>query len=126
MKKTIFIFTLFCFLAAGLTILAGEVDVTGKWEMTTTSRRGERTREIEFVQKGEKLTIISQDRDGNKIESEGTVKGDVIEWSITRETPRGEMTIKYTGKVEGDSIKGQMQVGDRDPMDWSAEKVKTK
>jgi hypothetical protein len=38
-------------------LLAQDVDVTGDWEMTMETRRGETTRTISFVQEGEKLTV---------------------------------------------------------------------
>ena len=42
-------------------LLSGHyVDVTGDWEMTTESPRGERTQTIHFEQDGEKLTITMQ------------------------------------------------------------------
>lgn len=37
---------------------------------------------------------------------EGTVKGNKISFTVKRDTPRGEVTLEYTGTVDGDSMKG--------------------
>ena len=100
-----------------------DVDVTGKWNLTTTTPRGDRTQEAEFVQEGEELTVISEDRDGNWVESKGTVKGNEITWSLDRETPRGKLTLTYTGKVEGDTMQGAVQFGDFGSGEWKAERI---
>ena len=110
-----------CFLCAGL--LFADVDVTGKWNMTITTPRGERTSVAEFVQDGEALTVISEGRDGQKVESKGSVKGNDIEWSRTLETQRGTVTLTYKGQIEGDSMKGTVQFGSRGSGEWTAERA---
>ena len=100
---------------------AQDVDVTGDWEMTSQSPRGERTSDVRFEQDGEKLTVTMQIM-GEEVKSEGTVKGNKIEWSVTRSTPRGEFTISYSGIVEGDTMSGEAQMGDFGTMEWSAKK----
>ena len=100
---------------------AQEVNVTGDWEMTTQSPRGERTQDIHFEQQGEKLTVTMQIR-GEEVTAEGTVKGNKIEWSVTRSTERGDFTISYTGTVEGDTMSGEAQMGDFGSMEWTAKK----
>jgi len=101
---------------------AQEVNVTGDWEMTFTTPRGdERTRDIHFEQEGEKLTVTMQGR-GGEVKGEGTVKGNEIEWTITRSTPRREFTMTYTGKIEGDTMSGEVQMGDFGSGEWKAKK----
>ena len=121
MKKSSIIVFMACFIfALGLAAMV-LANVSGKWEITTRSPRGERTRTIEIKQDGEN---IMEGRNGETMEAEGTIKGDQIEWSITRETPRGEFTMTYTGTVEGDSMSGEMEVGDFGSREWTATKVK--
>jgi hypothetical protein len=70
--------------------------------------RGERTSTLNFVQDGTKLSVTSKsDRDEST--GTGTVTGDEIEWSITRETPMGQMTMTYKGKVDGDMMSGEVK-----------------
>jgi len=100
---------------------AQDVDVTGDWEMTSQSPRGERTSDVRFEQDGEKLTVTMQIM-GEEAKAEGTVKGNKIEWSVTRNTPRGDFTLSYSGTVEGNTMSGEAQIGDFGTMEWSAKK----
>jgi len=117
--KSIFALSLLFFLALSLSAL--DVDVSGDWEMTTQGRRGERTMDIHFEQEGEKITVTWSGR-GGEIKAEGTIKGNEIEWSGTRETPRGDFTTTYKGKVEGNTMTGTMQMGERGSSEWTAKK----
>ena len=121
MSKTKSIFALSLLFFLGLSLSALYADVTGDWEMTMQSRRGERKMDIHFEQKGEKLTATWSGRRG-EIKAEGTIKGNDIEWSFTRETPRGDFTMTYKGKVEGDTMTGTMQMGERGSAEWTAKK----
>jgi hypothetical protein len=116
------IFIILVFLTFSLN--AQEVDVTGDWELTMETRRGEMTRDVNFVQEGETLTVTMEGRGGGEVTGEGTIKGNDIEWTITRSTPRGEMTMTYTGKVEGDTMSGEVQFGDFGSATWKAVRKK--
>lgn len=118
-KYAILTFCILVLLAVSLS--AQEVNVTGDWEMTITTPRRERTQDINFEQEGEKLTVTMQGRRG-EVTAEGTVKGNEIEWTITRSTPRGEFTMTYTGKIEGDTMSGEVQMGDFGSGEWNAKK----
>lgn len=110
-------------LLAPLTLcLAQEsVNVSGEWDLTLNTPRGEMTSTAKFVQEGEKLTVtMISPRDEST--GTGTIKGADIEWTVTRETPRGQMTITYKGKVEGNTMKGEAQMGDFGTAEWKATK----
>jgi hypothetical protein len=104
---------------------ADDVNVTGTWKVTSQTPRGERVREVAFVQDGEKLTVTSKDREGAEVRSEGTLKGADITWTSKRQTPNGEFTIAYTGKVAGKTMKGTFTFGQEQGRtgEWKAEKV---
>lgn len=121
MSKNYSIFTFCILVLLAVYLSAQEVNVTGDWEMTTTTPRGERTRDVHFEQEGEKLTVTMQGRRG-EVTAEGTVKGNEIEWTITRSTPRGEFTMTYTGKIEEDTMSGEVQMGDFGSGEWKAKK----
>lgn len=97
------------------------VDVSGTWEMTSEGRQGPMTREITIVQDGNNIKVTMPGRQGSEMTGEGTVDGNNIEWTITRETQRGEFTMTYKGTVDGDTMSGTMSVMDRE-MEWSAKK----
>jgi len=105
-----------------ITLLAQGVDVTGDWEMTMETRRGETTRTISFVQDGEKLTVTMEGFQGEDVTGEGTIKGNELEWTITRSTPRGDFSMTYTGQVEGDTMTGEVQMGQRGSNEWTAKR----
>ena len=109
-----------CFLCAW--IFAAEVDVNGKWDMTISTPRGERSTTAEFVQEGEDLTVVVQGRQG-EVEAKGSVKGSDIEWTIRRETSRGTFELVYKGKVDGDTMEGTVQFGSRGSGEWSAKRA---
>lgn len=118
--KSILALSLMFFLALSLSALYA--DVTGDWEMTMQGRRGERTQDMHFEQKGEKITVTWSGRRGNEMIAEGTIKGNEIEWSVTRETPRGDFTMTYKGTVKGDTMTGTMQMGEMGSSEWTAKK----
>ena len=101
---------------------AFDVDVTGDWEMTMVSPRGERTSTVHLEQDGEKITVTMEGRQGDEITGEGTIQGNAIEWTISRSTPRGDMTMTYEGTVDGDTMSGTVEVGDFGRFDWTAER----
>jgi len=121
MSKNYSILSICIMFLLAIYLSAQEVNVTGDWEMTVTTPRGERTQDINFKQEGEKLTVTMQGR-GGEVTGEGTVKGTEIKWTITRSTPRGEFTMTYTGKIEGDTMSGEVQMGDFGSGEWKAKK----
>jgi len=124
MKKKFLVFVLMSLMVVSSSLLAGDVNVTGKWDITTQSPRGERAREIEFVQDGEKLTVHMTGRQGETIEAQGYVKGNEIGWEVTRETPRGSFTMTYKGTVDGDTMKGEVSFGEMGSAEWTAARKK--
>ncbi len=100
-----------------------QANVAGEWEMTSEGRQGPRTTNIKIEQDGEKITVTMPGmRGGGEIKAEGTIKGNDIEWSITRSTQRGEFTITYKGTVEGNTMSGTVQMGDFGSREWTAKK----
>lgn len=124
MRKSIFMLAVGLILLSAFALEARAADVSGEWEMTSTSQRGDRTSTITIEQDGEKITVTMPGRrDGDPMKGEGTITGNEIQWTITRETPRGEMTIIYKGTVDGDTMAGTMEMSGRDmTMEWTAKK----
>ena len=79
---------------------------------------------ITFVQKGEALEA-SMTTPMGEMKGTGKVVGNEIEFTFTMTGgPMGDMTIVHKGKVEGDTMKGTMTMGDMGEREWSAERVK--
>jgi hypothetical protein len=123
-KKTLLVaFVILALTSLHLSAWTVAVDVSGTWEMTSPGRDGERKSDITIEQDGENIKVTMPGfRGGDPMVAEGTVKGNAIEWSITREGQQGEFTIVYTGTVEGDSMSGTADFAGRRTMDWSAKK----
>jgi hypothetical protein len=123
MRKNYLLGLAFLLVVASSFLLAA-VNITGDWEMTVKMPNGqERTSTISFVQDGENLTVKTTGRNGEEITGTGTVKGNDVEWTITRTRPDGqEFKINYKAKVEGDKMTGTSQFGDRPGMEFTAVK----
>ncbi len=121
-KRILIAAVVFGLIGAVLPLSSQEVNVSGTWDLTTQSPRGERTSPVVFEQTGENLKVKMTSFRGDELTGTGTVKGQDIEWAITRTTPRGEMTSTYKGKVEGDTMKGEVQMGDFGAAPWTAKK----
>ncbi len=117
--KRLFSLALVVLLASAVVLAAA--NITGQWDMTRKTPRGDQTSTVTFTQDGEKLTVKMPGRNGEEITGSGTVKGNDVEWTITRTTPQGEFTMTYKGKVDGNKMSGTMQMGERS-MEWSAVK----
>ena len=121
MKKMYSLFAMFSLLLIPILLIAQEVNVSGDWEMTMEMRGREMTRNLHIDQDGEIITVTMEGRMG-EITGEGTIKGNKIEWSVTRSTQRGDMTMAYSGTVEGDTMSGEVQMGDFGSTKWTAKK----
>lgn len=122
MKKRTFIYVVIACFGLFPFLLARNVDVSGNWELTMQSPRGESTSDITFILEGDKLTVTMEGmRGGGEVTGEGTITGSTIEWSVTRETPRGEFTMTYTGTVSDNTMSGEVQMMNR-TIEWIATK----
>lgn len=110
-------------------------DATGTWTWSRPGRNGGEAQKMTLTLKadGEKLTgsVSSPGRQGaepRKTEiTDGKVKGDDISFSVTREFNGNKMTMKYSGKVSADTIKGKTESernGETQSRDWEAKREK--
>jgi hypothetical protein len=90
----------------------------------------DRTNTLTLKVDGDKLTgkLVTPGRGGrtNEMEiAEGKLAGDAVSFTITREFNGNTMTSKYSGKVEGDTIKGKIDFerdGEAQSRDWEAKR----
>ena len=109
-----------------------KADVNGTWTWTVPSRNGGEPREqsLKLKADGDKVTgTVSGFRGGeNKIEH-GKLSGDELTFDVTREFNGNSFTIKYKGKVSGDTITGKIESPGRDGQtrtrDWTAKRKKS-
>jgi hypothetical protein len=131
-----------------------KADASGTWTWEQAARQGgnapanatPRKSTLKLKVEGEKLTgTLSQPAFGRRgqgadaaaaapapVETQitnGKVKGDEISFDVTREFQGNSRTTKYSGKVEGDTIKGKISMPGRDggdpiSRDWEAKRAK--
>ena len=137
---------------------AKKADVSGKWSWTQQGGRGggqggnapanatPRKSTLTLKADGEKLTgTLSQPAFGRRGQggdapatppapvetaiSNGKVKGAEISFEVTRDRGGNSVTTKYSGKLDGDAIKGKIEMPGRDggdpiSRDWEAKREK--
>ncbi len=97
-------------LAMGIVALAADVD--GVWKATFDTPIGEQHYTYTFKADGEKLTGTAKNDMGEAKVEDGTIKGNVITFTENLSFQGQTIPIKYTGKLEGDTINFTRQVGD--------------
>lgn len=115
---------------------AADKKVDGTWSWTTPGRNGgpERKMALTLKTEGDKLTgkLESPGRDNKTNETaiqDGKVKDTEVTFTIVREFNGNKMTSKFSGKLEGDSIKGKTtstRNGEDQSRDWEAKRVADK
>jgi hypothetical protein len=105
---------------------ANAADATGTWKWMVTFGGNTFEQTLKLKQEGEKLTGALVGRDGNETEiKEGKVVNGMISFSVTRERNGQTFTTKYSGKQEGDTIKGTTERernGEKVSTDWEAKR----
>ncbi|MCI0461118.1 MAG: hypothetical protein L0Z62_29565 [Gemmataceae bacterium] len=106
--------------------------VSGTWKGTLTRPDGQTTEfTLKLKQEGDKLTGVSI-RASNNEEipiSDGKVKDGTLSFNMTRERDGQKFTLKYSGKLSGDTIKGKIDVnfnGQDFSLDWEAKRATEK
>jgi len=79
--------------------------VDGAWDLSAESPRGTMTQTLTIQQDGATIKGTLKGQRG-EAPLQGTVTGNKISFTVTRDTPNGTFTIEYTGTVDGDSMTG--------------------
>jgi len=115
-------------LLTGIAIYAA-ASLTGNWEFTMTTQRGEQKSDMVITQTGDKLEVVMKrtNPQGQVTETKGTGTVTVadVEFSITRTGRDGTpMTTTYKGKIVDDNtISGKVTMGQAE-VDWKATRKK--
>ena len=111
------------------TALAFAGDPTGNWKWSVPGRDGQ-NRDITLkldLKDGQLTGSISGFRGDTPISS-GSFKDDQVAFSVVREYNGTKFEQKYTGKLDGDTIKGSISFTNRDgeaqTRDWTATRAK--
>ena len=108
-------------------VVAFAADVTGKWTYEMQGRNGPMTATMNLKADGAKLTGTVSGRGGDTEIQDGKVDGNNVSFTVTRETPNGKFTTKYSGTVSGDEIKFKIETeggqGKGGPREVTAKRV---
>ncbi len=123
MKRNCLLVASLCLLVFALVpvALAQDAQVAGAWDLSAAGRGGNMvTQTLTLQQDGTKLTgSLKSQRGENPIT--GTIMGNNIAFSVSINTPNGDIKIDYTGTVTGDSMKGTRTVNGNSS-DWTAKR----
>jgi hypothetical protein len=99
----------------------GGVNVTGTWNFTVETAQGSGSPTFTFKQEGEALTGTYKGQFG-EAPLKGTVKGNDISFTIKINAQGQDMEITYTGKVDGNTMKGKAMLGQLGEATFTAKK----
>ena len=113
---------------AGLAHAADKPDPTGPWKWSITFNDQTRDVTLKLKLDGDKLTgaMLGRDNQETKID-DATFKDGEVAFSVTRERNGQKNTTKYKGKLDGDAIKGTIEMtrdGNTTNRDWNAKREK--
>jgi len=84
--------------------------VDGNWKITLSTPLGDRDATLTLKSDGNTLTG-RQAADGAEADiTDGTVNGNDVAWSAAITNPM-PLTLAFSGKVDGDSISGDVSIG---------------
>jgi hypothetical protein len=112
--KKLFRAILICGFASCL--LAGdETKVAGNWQMTFQSPHGDLQVALRIEQDGSKLSGTYELQALGSLPVTGSVEGNRVSFEV--QVKEQEVTLAYTGTIDGNKMSGTMKPGDRN---WSA------
>jgi hypothetical protein len=102
---------------------------TGTWKWTVSRNGQDREMTLKLKLDGDKLTgaMVGQNNQETPIE-DGQFKDGEVSFKVTRERQGNKFTMKYSGKVSGDAIKGKTEFdrnGETQSRDWEAKRAKS-
>ena len=124
------------FLAVAVTLVVvgfvgaarGADDPTGTWKWTSTFGNNTIESTAKLKAEGEKLTGTYIGRNNSETPiTNGTIKDNTVKFDVVREFNGNKFTIKYSGTISGDTIKGKSSFdrdGQSQERDWEAKRQK--
>jgi len=107
--------------ASGASSPAGAVNITGTWDFAVETAQGSGTPVFTFKQEGETLTGNYKGQFG-EAPLTGTVKGADVKFSIKINFQGQDFNITYSGRVDGNAMKGTAALGELGEATFTAKK----
>jgi hypothetical protein len=99
------------------------INVTGTWDMAVEAPQGTMALTATLKQDGEKL-VGTQTSQLGETALEGSVKGTDIAFVVVINMQGQDLTITYTGKIDGETMSGTIDFGGYGSSTWTAQKRK--
>ena len=118
-------------LAAALVVVsvlllgAAPANIDGPWQFTVQLSMGTGSPVVTFKQDGEKITGTYEGRYGTS-KLEGTVKENVVEFTVTMVAEGQTVTGLFTGTYESDKMKGDVEYEPGGEGTWTAVRMPPK
>ncbi|HEV7221931.1 MAG TPA: hypothetical protein VGN42_04470 [Pirellulales bacterium] len=113
---------------SGLSHAEESADPTGTWKWSVTFNDQTLELTLKLKLKDDKLTGVMVGRNDQETPIEdATFKDGEVAFAVTRVRNGQKFTIKYKGKVSGDTIKGKTEFernGEKQSRDWEAKREK--
>ena len=94
--------------------------VVGSWDLLTKSPAGDRPSMLVIKQDGGKLTAAAKGPQGERPYDSIALTGSDIKFVLTIQYNGADMVLTYTGKVDKDGMKGEVDFGGLAQGEWSA------
>jgi hypothetical protein len=110
-------------------VCAAADKASGTWTWSFTMQNGDAINlSLKLKQDGEKLTGVYSRAGANATEiKDGKLQDDDLSFTVVREFNGNSFTLKYAGKLNGDTIKGKVEFeGQSNPRDWEAKRETAK
>jgi hypothetical protein len=92
--------------------IAADANVAGEWDLSVETGNGTGTPHMSLKQQGNAVTGMYKSATFGEAPITGTVKGNEVTLNIKVSGQGQEMTIVYTGTVDGASMKGKVSLGE--------------
>jgi len=125
--KRLVVAAVFFALVGYVSVTQAADDATGTWNWSSTFNNNTVESTLKLKQEGEKLTgtYIGRGNTESPVE-EGTIKDNTVNFKVVREFNGNKFTMKYSGTLSGDTIKGKLSFDGNqiEPRDWEAKRQK--
>ena len=110
---------------AGVARAEDKKDASGTWKWEVERQGQKREVTLKLKVEGDKLTGTMPGRQNTETKIEdGTYKDGTVSFKVTRERDGNKVVIKYTGKVEGDTLKLKVEPEGGQARDIEAKRAK--
>jgi hypothetical protein len=109
LRKFLLVLSLIGFSGVGI---AADASLAGDWELTVETGQGSGTPQIQLKQNGNALSGTYKSSMLGEAPLTGTVNGNDFTFSVKLDAQGQQLTILYSGTVDGSSMKGKASMGD--------------